>query len=308
MDSLKVSHHAYSVTAIGGWAFFGTRLTEITIPNSVTTIGYEAFSSINLTAINVSSESPAFSSEDGVLFNKEKTTLMQYPQGKQGTSYTIPNSVITIGEGAFGGTRLTSVTIGSSVTTIGDRAFSRAGLTSVTNYANIPQTITSGVFDGMPLSDITLYVPHQSVELYRTADVWRDFGNIVGVDDETSIRNNRQTRDNRHGILLKNAIVSDLAKISVVTPEQAMVNLAILDNLGNVVFSADGVGAGFARPENRTNGDLGGQTPPLQNAIVWNLTNQSGRFVANGAYLIIVEATGISGRRFTYSSRIGVNR
>ncbi|MCL2846025.1 MAG: hypothetical protein FWE23_11365, partial [Chitinivibrionia bacterium] len=68
------------------------------------------------------------------------------------------------------------------------------------------------------------------------------------------------------------------------------------------------VGAGFARPENRTNGDLGGQTPPLQNAIVWNLQNQSGRFVANGTYLVIVEATGISGRRFTYSARIGINR
>jgi len=116
------------------------------------------------------------------------------------------------------------------------------------------------------------------------------------------------SRDSRYGIILENAIVSDFARISVITPEQATVNLVILDNLGNVVFSANGVGAGFARPENRTNGDLGGQTPPLQNAIVWNLTNQSGRFVANGTYLIIVEATGISGRRYLYSSRIGVGR
>ncbi|MCL2844153.1 MAG: hypothetical protein FWE23_01685 [Chitinivibrionia bacterium] len=116
------------------------------------------------------------------------------------------------------------------------------------------------------------------------------------------------SRDSRYGILLENTIVSDFARISVITPEQATVNLAIFDNLGNVVFSADGVGAGFARPENRTNGDLGGQTPPLQNAIVWNLTNQSGRFVGNGTYLIIVEATGISGRRFTYSARLGVSR
>ncbi|MCL2845692.1 MAG: hypothetical protein FWE23_09655 [Chitinivibrionia bacterium] len=125
-----------------------------------------------------------------------------------------------------------------------------------------------------------------------------------------SIRNpdNRNIQTSRHGILLENAIVSDFAKISVITPEQATANLRILDNLGNVVFSADGVGAGFARPENRTNGDLGGQTPPLHNAIIWNLTNNNGRFVANGAYLIIVEATGISGRRFTYSARIGVNR
>ncbi|MCL2845693.1 MAG: C10 family peptidase [Chitinivibrionia bacterium] len=127
------------------------------------------------------------------------------------------------------------------------------------------------------------------------------------LGENTSIRNNR-LHDSRYGILLESAIVSDLARISVIIPEPAQINLRIMDNLGNVVFSADGVGAGVARPENRTNGDLGGQTPPLHNAIVWNLTNLAGRFVANGTYLIIVEATGISGRRFTYSSRIGVNR
>ena len=104
-----------------------------------------------------------------------------------------------------------------------------------------------------------------------------------------------QSRDSRYGVVLENAVVSDLAKISVITPEPAMVNLAILDNLGNVVFTADNVGATvLGRPQ---------QTP-----IVWNLTNQSGRFVANGTYLIVVEATGINGRRFIYSSRIGVNR
>ena len=118
----------------------------------------------------------------------------------------------------------------------------------------------------------------------------------------------RRTADTRYGIILENAIVSEVAKISVITSEPATINLRILDNLGNVVFTADNVGAGFARPENRTNGDLGGQTPPLQNAIVWDLTNLSGRFVANGTYLIIAEATGISGRRYLYSARIGVSK
>jgi len=78
--------------------------------------------------------------------------------------------------------------------------------------------------------------------------------------------------------------------------------------LGNVVWTANDVGAGFARPENRTNGDLGGQTPPLQNAVVWNLTNPNGRFVANGTYIIIAETTGISGRTYRYSARLGVRR
>jgi len=42
--------------------------------------------------------------------------------------------------------------------------------------------------------------------------------------------------------------------------------------------------------------------------ISWNLQNQARRFVANGTYLVLVEATGISGRRFVYSTRIGVSR
>ncbi|MCL2845666.1 MAG: hypothetical protein FWE23_09520, partial [Chitinivibrionia bacterium] len=104
------------------------------------------------------------------------------------------------------------------------------------------------------------------------------------------------SRDSRYGIILENAVVSDFARISVITPEQATVNLAIFDNLGNVVFSADDVRAGF-KPALTADG-----------AIVWDLQNFNGRFVANGTYLIIAEATTINGRRYLYSARIGVNR
>ncbi|MCL2845263.1 MAG: hypothetical protein FWE23_07420 [Chitinivibrionia bacterium] len=104
------------------------------------------------------------------------------------------------------------------------------------------------------------------------------------------------SRDNRYGIILENAVVSDFARISVITPEQATVNVAIFDNLGNVVFSADDVRAGFK------------SAPTADGAIVWNLQNFNGRFVANGTYLIIAEATTISGRRYLYSARIGINR
>ena len=124
----------------------------------------------------------------------------------------------------------------------------------------------------------------------------------------------RQPTDNRFGIVLENAIVSDVARIGVIIPEPATVNLRIFDALGNVVWAADGVGAYCIRPtipnERTTNnvGDLGVCNTPLQNAIVWNLTNPAGRFVANGTYLIIVEATGISGRIHRYVARIGVKR
>jgi hypothetical protein len=132
-----------SVTSIGDAAFRRcTSLASITIPDSVTSIGQDVFWHCqNLLEIIVSESNPNFSNdENGVLFNKDKTTLIQYPIGKLQTSYTIPNSVINIGDRAFGGcASLTSVIIGNSVTSIGNNAFTNTGLTSVT----IPDSVTS---------------------------------------------------------------------------------------------------------------------------------------------------------------------
>ena len=183
---------SYSVTSIGGWAFREcTGLTSVTIPNSVTSIGDNAFSYCSgltsvtipnsvtsigswaftgctgLTSIDVTSDNPNYSSIDGVMFNKNKTSLHTYPGGKQG-AYTIPSSVMSIGKGAFRGcTGLTSVTIPNSVTSIGDNAFSYcSGLTSVT----IPNSVTSigeSVFQdctGLPVIDNLRYADTYLVE------------------------------------------------------------------------------------------------------------------------------------------------
>ena len=131
-----------SVTSIGGQAFYGCKgLTSVTIPNSVTSIGDRAFSGCSgLTSINVETNNPNYCSVEGVLFNKDKTRLIQYPGGKQG-AYTIPNTVTSIGDRAFSGcSGLTSVTIPNSITSIGDYAFYGCrGLISVT----IPNSVTS---------------------------------------------------------------------------------------------------------------------------------------------------------------------
>ena len=130
-----------SVTSIGKSAFWACGLTSVVIPNSVTSIGERAFYYCSgLTSIDVASDNSNYCSVDGVLFNKDKTTLIQYPGGKQG-AYTIPNSVTSIGNYAFYYcTGLTSVTIPNSVTSIGDSAFDHCtGLTSIT----IPNSVTS---------------------------------------------------------------------------------------------------------------------------------------------------------------------
>ena len=130
------------LTSIGSSAFYGcTSLTSVTIPDSVTSIGdYAFYECTSLTAINVAEGNTAYVSENGVLFNKSKTSLIQYPAGKTDSAYTIPDSVTYIGYDAFHRcTSLTSVAIPDSVTSIGSYAFS--GCTSLTSVT-IPDSVT----------------------------------------------------------------------------------------------------------------------------------------------------------------------
>ena len=140
-DGLKSVIIPESVTKIGKVAFCGcTALTSIIIPASVVELGEWTFAQCTaLTSIAVHPDNPVFSSEDGILFNKLKTKLIDYPLRRQGDCI-IPDSVIMIGERAFGNCAgLTSVFIPCSVEKIDDCAFIRcSGLTSIV----IPDSVT----------------------------------------------------------------------------------------------------------------------------------------------------------------------
>ena len=130
-----------SVTKIGKHAFYEcSKLTEVSIPSSVRSIGGSAFSSCTgLTAFKVDEKNASYSQDGGVLFTKDRDTLVSYPGGRKG-AYEIPGSVTGIVAAAFSGcVGLTAVVIPSSVTEILGWTFSGCtGLTAVT----IPGSVT----------------------------------------------------------------------------------------------------------------------------------------------------------------------
>ena len=131
-----------SVTSIGDLAFAECDgLTNVTLGTSVTNIGVNVFGlCTGVAAITVDALNAFYCSVDGVLFNRSTNTLIQCAGGKAG-NYTVPNSVISIGDDAFADCHgLTNVTIPNGVTSIGDDAFADCyGLTNLT----IPDGVTN---------------------------------------------------------------------------------------------------------------------------------------------------------------------
>lgn len=172
-----------SVTVIGPTAFYlCTGLTSVTIPSSVTTIGTWAFSFCDkLEKIDVEKGNSNYSSENGVLFDASKKTLVRCPGGIKG-EYIIPKGVTAIEESAFlGCTGLTSVSIPKSVTTIGESAFADCtGLACVTILNPMPPSIKGYFIYGVS-RNIPLYVPAESVEKYKAAEGWSKFKNIKAI-------------------------------------------------------------------------------------------------------------------------------
>ena len=148
----------------------GNTRASYTIPGTVESVDTYAFVKCGfLTSITVDGSSTKYSSEDGVLFNKEKTRLVQYPIGNTRASYAIPGTVETVGDYAFCGcTALTSVTIPYGVRNFGNSAFEDC--TSL-GSAVLPGSMTSIGFDAFrgctALTSVT--IPDSVKTIYNSA-------------------------------------------------------------------------------------------------------------------------------------------
>jgi hypothetical protein len=152
-----------SVTTVSGGAFAECPgLTNITIGTGVTNIQYQAFLGLpSVVAVNVATGNPAFSSVNGVLFDKNQTSLLLYPAASSGFSffaYAVPASVTNIGAYAFSDSYyLTGITLDPNLQSIGDSAFQFCiSLTSITIPNNVTNIGYSVFFDDFSLTNAVI--------------------------------------------------------------------------------------------------------------------------------------------------------
>ena len=177
-----------NLQAIEGWAFSGcTSLKNIQIPENISWIGNLAFAKCSaLETVSVDENNRYFSSEDGVLFNKDKTILYKYPPAKSNASYVIPDGVKYIDDHSFCVcNNLLSVTIPEGVLSIGNRSFSNCkNLTSV----NIPSSMKHiGVWAFSNNSQInTISIPYEVTDIDHSAfNKWTSSQKIIITGRET---------------------------------------------------------------------------------------------------------------------------
>ena len=212
-----------SLTSIGSQAFEACdKLTSLTIPNSVSFIANDAFFGCSgLTSFVIDKGNTMYDSRDNcnAIIETESNTLIW---GCMNT--IIPNSVTSIGSYAFQVCEgLTSVNIPEGVTSIGEGAFDRcsnlkivsiprsityigsctfAGCFNLTDFycyaENVPKTEydlfgdvpTPFFYHERPHESATLHVPAVSIEKYKATEPWKDFGNIVALDNPNDTLHN----------------------------------------------------------------------------------------------------------------------
>jgi hypothetical protein len=220
----------YTVTSIKDYAFSGSTITGVTIPNTVITIQNDAFSNCSSLS-NVSMGDSVTSIGNGAFY---KCTDL--------TSIEMPNLLTSLGTVTFFAcTSLTEVSLGSSISSIGNQSFAYCHVLNVVTITTpTPPTINTNVFEGLTLSNIALNVSGDNVSAYQSATVWSDFnvGSILGFENlelgnleifPNPFVNHFQVKL-PNNITLKNVLIYNMVGQLVVSRESNFINTSALLN------------------------------------------------------------------------------
>ncbi len=290
-----------SVTTIGYQAFYRNNLTIVNIPNSVTTIGYGAFYDNNLTSVNIPDSVTTI--EDSAFYNNNLTSVVipdsvttigyQAFESNNLTSVVIPNSVTSIESYAFSDNNLTSVTIPNSVTTIGFSAFENNNLTSVV-IPNSVTTIGNSAFENNNLTSVT--IPDSVTTIGNGA-----FNNNLLPDEQAYIY--ARTNNNSDGI-------AEIDYTTIISYGGANKNITIphsITTIGNNAFSYNNLTSVVIPNSVTTIEDHAFYNNNLTSVIIPDSVTTIGKFAFYGnnlSYVVIgensnlTETTGIGERAF----------
>lgn len=182
------------ITSLGSNATFANcpNIKSLNISSTVTDLyaitDHWSSQEICFESINVSEENPDFASIDGVLFNKEKTTLISYPINKPGENYSVPDTVETIGEFAFSYNKnLVSIDIPDGVTSIEQYAFKESeALKDVALPVGITSIKSSLFYNCTALENVTIPYGVESID-YAAFEFCSSLKNVEIPDSVTSI-------------------------------------------------------------------------------------------------------------------------
>ncbi|MCQ2070203.1 MAG: leucine-rich repeat domain-containing protein [archaeon] len=138
-----------ALKSIGGYAFMDTALKTLLFPATLESLGYNVFAGIKtLESVDVAASNTVFSSLDGVLYNKDRTTLVYYPSAHGYTGFTVPSTVKTVESYAFECTDLYNVTIAGNVEKVGSYLFRDSSNLSYVTFGGKVATIGDEILEG----------------------------------------------------------------------------------------------------------------------------------------------------------------